>query len=56
MTKARIQPFCRAINNNIGYFDGIKVFPRSVTDRDNDLFSYNIHFCLTWKSKKVSFL
>ena len=26
MTKARIQPFCRANNNNLGYFDGIRVF------------------------------
>ena len=33
MTKARIQPFCRANNINLGYSDGTKVFPRSVTER-----------------------
>ena len=33
MTKARIQPFCRAINNNLGYFDGDGVFRRSVTKK-----------------------
>ena len=55
MTKARVQPFCRANNINIGYFDGIRVFPRSVTDRNNALFLYNNHFCLIWKSEGVSF-
>ena len=28
MTKARIQPLCRANNNNLGYFDGEKNFPQ----------------------------
>ena len=55
MTKARIQPFCRANNISKGCFDGIGVFPRSVTYRNNALFLYNIHFCLIWKSEKVSF-
>ena len=32
MTKARIQPFCIANNIKKGSFDGIRVFPRSVTD------------------------
>ena len=43
-TKARIQPFCRANITTSGYFDVTKVFPRSVTDRDIALFSYNNHF------------
>ena len=55
MTKARIQPFCRANKMNFGYFDGERVFLRSVTNRDNALFLYNIHFCLIWKSEGVSF-
>ena len=46
MSKARIQPFCRANSNKLGYFDGIRVFLRSVTDRNNALFLYNTHFCL----------
>ena len=40
MTKARIQPFCRAKKFNLGYFNGTRVFPRSVTDRNNALFLY----------------
>ena len=55
MTKARIQPFCRSNNINLGYFDGIRFFPRSDTDRDNALFLYNNHICLRWKSEGVSF-
>ena len=55
MTKARIQPFCRANNINLGLFDGTTIFPRSVTDRNNALFLYNNHFCLKWKSEGVSF-
>ena len=37
MTKARIQPFCRANNNNIGYLDGTKIFQRMVTERNSAL-------------------
>ena len=55
MTKARIQPFCRANNIILGYYDGDGVFPRSVTNRESALFLYNIHFCLIWKSQGVSF-
>ena len=55
MTKARIQPFCRANNNNLGFYDGDGVFPRSVTNRVGALFLYNNHFCLLWKSEVVSF-
>ena len=55
MTKARIQPFCRANKINLGYFDGGRVFPRSATERINALFLYNNHFCLIWKSEGVSF-
>ena len=55
MTKARIQPFCRANNIIIGFYDGTRVFPRTVTDRNNALYLYNNHFCWIWKSKNVSF-
>ena len=55
MTKARIQPFCRSNNINIEYYDGIRVFPKTVTDRNNALFLYNNLSCLIWKSEKVSF-
>ena len=55
MTKARIQPFCRANNINLGFYSEDRVFPRSVTNRDSALYLYNIHFCLIWKSHGVSF-
>ena len=55
LTKARLQPFCRGNSNNLGYFDGTRVFPRSVTNRDSTLFLYNNHFCLIWESEGVNF-
>ena len=55
MTEARFQPFCRANNINLGYFDGTRNFPRSVTARNNALFLYTSRFCLIWKSEGVSF-
>ena len=44
MTKARIQPFCRTNNINLGYYDGDGVFPRSVTNRDSAFCLFNNHF------------
>ena len=55
MTMARIQPFCRANNINLGYYNNDRVFPRTVTNKDSALFIYNNHFCLIWKSQNVSF-
>ena len=55
LTKARIQPFCRAKNFNLGYYNDDKVFPRTVTNRYSAFYLYNIHFCLFWKSQSVSF-
>ena len=55
MTKARIQPFCRANNINLGYFDVDGVFARSVTNRNNALYLHNNHLYSIWKSGGVSF-
>ena len=55
MTKARIQPFCRANNINLGYYNIDRVFHRTVTNRDSALYLYNNHFCLIWRSHGVSF-
>ena len=55
MTKARIQPFCRANEINLGYYNGDRVFPRTVTNRDTALYLFNIHFCVIWKSESVCF-
>ena len=55
LTKARIQPFCRANKINLGYYNDNRVFPRNLTNRDSALYSYDNHFCLIWKSQGVSF-
>ena len=55
MTKARIQPFSRANNINLVYYNEDRVFLRSVTERNRALYLYNNHFCLIWKSEKVDF-
>ena len=56
MTKARIQPFCRANNINLGYYNDDRVFPRSVTNRDSALYLFNNHFCVIWKSENISII
>ena len=50
MTNARIQPFCRKNNINIGCFKGKETSPRNITERNIFLFKHNFHFCLFWKS------
>ena len=55
MTMARIQPFCRANNINLDYYNDDRVFPRTVTNRESALYLYNNHFCSIWKSQGVSF-
>ena len=55
MTSARIQPFCKKYNINVGCFDGTRINPRKLTQRDTALLIYNNHFCLIWKSNGVSF-
>ena len=44
MTMARIQPFCRKNNNNLGYFVRIKINTKLVTDRNKTLCLYNNPF------------
>ena len=57
MTKARVQPFCKKYNINIGCYDNNsrKILPLSVTERNKALYLYNHHFCLIWKTQGVSF-
>ena len=54
MTSARIQPFCKKHNTNIGGYDGFSVCPRIITERNLALFMYKNLFCLIWKSQGVS--
>ena len=55
MTMARIQPCLEKLGINLGYYNGERVFPRTVTIRDGALYLYNNHFCSIWKSQNVSF-
>ena len=55
MTMARIQPPLRKMGIDLGYYNGGRIFPRSVADGNNALFLYNNHYCLIWKSQAVSF-
>ena len=55
MTKARIQPFCRANSINLGYYNDERVFPTTVTNRHSALYLYNNHFCLIWRSQGRNF-
>ena len=55
MTFARIQPCLGKINIIHGNFDGTRIDPRKITERNKALFLYNNHFCLIWKSEGVSF-
>ena len=54
MTFAKIQPFCRKCNVNIGYYDVYRVYPRNITERNIALKIHENHFCLIWKSDGVS--
>ena len=56
MTVARIQPCLKKLGINLGYYNGDRVFPRSVRNRDSALYLYNNHFCLIWKSQGVSLI
>ena len=55
MTSARIQPFCRKYNINIGCFYRTRNNPRKITQRNTALKVHEIQFCLIWKSDDVSF-
>ena len=55
MTSARVQPSCRKHNINIGCYDGFRVCPRKITQRNIALKIHNNHFRLIWKSYNVSF-
>ena len=55
MTMARIQSCLKRLGVNLSYYNGDRVFPRTVTNRDSALYFYNIHFCLIWKSEGINF-
>ena len=55
MTSARVGSFCRKNIINIGCFDGTRKNPRNITQRDTAIKIHQNHFCLIWKSDRISF-
>ena len=55
MTSTRFQPFCAKYINFIVYFDGTRINPRNLNQRNTLFFICNIHVCLFWKSNGISF-
>ena len=55
LTSARIEPFCKKYDVNMACFDGTRISPRKITQRNVSLFKYNNHLCLFWKSITNSF-
>ena len=53
-TQACIEPCCKAFDINIGYYNGKKLYPGMVTERNKALYLYRNRFCLTWKSERIS--
>ena len=55
MTSTTIQPFRKKHHINIDSFDGSRLNPRKITERNIALSLYKNCFCLIWKSQNVSF-
>ena len=55
MMSARLQPCCRKCNINIGCFDGTRVNPRNIIQKDTALKIHNNHLFFIWKSNRTSF-
>ena len=57
MTSAKIQPFCKKYNINLGIYNinQQEILPRSVTERRICLYIHENHFCLIWKTKNTNF-
>ena len=55
MTAARIEPFCRKYVINIGCYDGFRVCPRNIAERNMALYVKENHFRLIWKTQKIIF-
>ena len=53
MIVARLQPFCRKYDINIGCFNGKKITARTFIEIKKALFIHNNHFCLLWESQNI---
>ena len=54
MISAINQPLCGNYNINIGCFDGTRIIPRNIIQRDTTLKMHNNQFCLIGKSNGIS--
>ena len=57
MTSAKIQPFCRKYNINLGVYN-IKqrsILPKTITERRICLLIHNNHFYFIWKNNQSNF-
>ena len=55
MTMARFQLCLKKLDIDLGCYNGERVFPRTVTNRDSALYLHNNPFCLIWESQNVSY-
>ena len=57
MTSAKIQPFCKKQNINLGVYNSKRqeILPRSVTERRICLFIHKNHLSVIWKTVKTNF-
>ena len=55
MTYARIKPCLRKLGIELGCFDGTRISPRKIAERNKASFFHINHFCLIWKFENVSF-
>ena len=56
MIPARIQPFCRKYNINIGFFHGKEIWSRAITQRNIPIKININYFCLICTSNVISFI
>ena len=58
MTSAKIQPFCKKHDINLGIYDlkQKRILPLSVTERRICLYVHENHFCVIWKTEKTTFI
>ena len=57
MTSAKIQPFGRKYNNNLGVYNKKQrsILPKTITERRICLLIHNNLFCVIWKTNQSTF-
>ena len=57
MTSAKVQPFCRKYNINLGVYKNKQrsILPKTITERRSCLLTHNNHFWVIWKTNQSAF-